>query len=61
MRLTIDDVAYGGDGVAHDPACGTVFVPGAYMGEIVEAGTAEQIFKHPQKELTQKYLSGVFS
>ena len=32
-----------------------------YMGEIVEAGTAEQIFKHPQKELTQKYLSGVFS
>lgn len=37
MRLTIDDVAYGGDGVAHDPACGTVFVPGAYTGEIVEA------------------------
>lgn len=32
-----------------------------YMGEIVEAGPAEQIFKHPQKELTQKYLAGVFS
>ena len=32
-----------------------------YMGEIVEAGPAEQIFKNPQKELTQKYLSGVFS
>lgn len=32
-----------------------------YMGEIIEAGPAEQIFKNPQKELTQKYLSGVFS
>lgn len=32
-----------------------------YLGEIVEAGPSEQIFKHPQKELTQKYLSGVFS
>lgn len=32
-----------------------------YMGEIVEAGPAEQIFKNPQQELTQKYLKGVFS
>lgn len=32
-----------------------------YMGEIIEAGAAEQIFKNPQKELTQKYLTGVFS
>lgn len=32
-----------------------------YMGEIVEAGAAEQIFKNPQQELTQKYLAGVFS
>lgn len=32
-----------------------------YMGEIVEAGPAEQIFKNPQQELTQKYLAGVFS
>lgn len=32
-----------------------------YMGEIIEAGPAEQIFQHPQKELTQKYLTGVFS
>jgi len=32
-----------------------------YMGEIIEAGPAEQLFKHPQKELTQKYLAGVFS
>ena len=30
-----------------------------YMGEII--GPAEQIFKNPQKELTQKYLAGVFS
>ena len=32
-----------------------------YMGEIIEAGPADQIFNNPQKELTQKYLSGVFS
>ena len=32
-----------------------------YMGEIIEAGPAEQIFKNPQKELTQKYLAGVLS
>ena len=32
-----------------------------YMGEIIEAGPADQIFNHPQKELTQKYLAGVFS
>lgn len=32
-----------------------------YMGEIIEIGTAEQVFKNPQKELTQKYLAGVFS
>ena len=32
-----------------------------YMGEIIEAGSAEQNFKNPQKELTQKYLAGVFS
>lgn len=32
-----------------------------YMGEIIEEGPAEEIFKHPQKELTQKYLAGVFS
>lgn len=32
-----------------------------YMGEIVEVGPAEQLFRHPQQELTQKYLAGVFS
>ncbi|MCH5330267.1 MAG: phosphate ABC transporter ATP-binding protein [Alistipes sp.] len=32
-----------------------------YMGQIVEAGDAEQVFKNPQHELTKKYLSGVFS
>lgn len=32
-----------------------------YMGEIIEAGPAGQLFQHPQKELTQKYLAGVFS
>ncbi len=32
-----------------------------YLGEIVEQGSADQVFHHPQHELTQKYLSGAFS
>lgn len=32
-----------------------------YLGEVVETGSANQVFNHPQKELTQKYLSGAFS
>ncbi len=32
-----------------------------YLGEIIETGEAKQVFENPQHELTQKYLSGVFS
>ncbi len=32
-----------------------------YLGEIIEEGSAEEVFKNPKQELTQKYLSGVFS
>ena len=32
-----------------------------YMGRIVEAGPAEQVFHNPQNELTRNYLAGVFS
>lgn len=32
-----------------------------YMGEVIEAGPADQIFKNPQHELTKNYLSGAFS
>lgn len=32
-----------------------------YLGEVVEAGEAKQIFNNPQNELTRQYLSGVFS
>ncbi|MDR0769467.1 MAG: phosphate ABC transporter ATP-binding protein [Dysgonamonadaceae bacterium] len=32
-----------------------------YLGEIIEAGSAEDLFKNPKHELTKKYLSGVFS
>ncbi|MGB9672941.1 MAG: phosphate ABC transporter ATP-binding protein [Anaerolineales bacterium] len=31
-----------------------------YMGEVIEAGPAEQIFNRPQHERTQAYLQGVF-
>jgi phosphate transport system ATP-binding protein len=32
-----------------------------YMGEIVEAGSTEEIFNHPKMLLTKDYLSGSFS
>lgn len=32
-----------------------------YLGEVVEAGPAEKVFKDPQHNLTKKYLSGAFS
>lgn len=31
-----------------------------YLGEVVEAGPAQQVFNHPQQERTQAYLSGQF-
>jgi ABC-type phosphate transport system, ATPase component len=32
-----------------------------YLGEVIETGPADEVFKNPKKELTQKYLSGAFS
>jgi phosphate transport system ATP-binding protein len=32
-----------------------------YMGEIIEAGTTDELFNHPKKRLTKDYLSGNFS
>ena len=32
-----------------------------YLGEIIEAGDAAQVFENPQNELTKKYLAGAFS
>jgi len=32
-----------------------------YLGEVIEAGPAKEIFNNPQNELTQKYLNGAFS
>jgi phosphate transport system ATP-binding protein len=32
-----------------------------YMGEVIEEGSADQIFNHPQNKLTREYLSGSFS
>ena len=32
-----------------------------YMGRIVEAGDAKEVFNNPKNELTKNYLSGVFS
>jgi len=31
-----------------------------YMGEVVEAGVARELFTNPQKERTRQYLEGVF-
>ncbi len=32
-----------------------------YMGEVIEAGEAHEIFNNPKNQLTKKYLSGIFS
>jgi phosphate transport system ATP-binding protein len=32
-----------------------------YLGEVIEAGKAEDIFNNPQKELTKEYLTGFIS
>jgi phosphate transport system ATP-binding protein len=32
-----------------------------YLGEIIEAGPAEEIFSNPKQDLTKEYLSGYFS
>lgn len=32
-----------------------------YLGEIIETGTADEVFNHPSHELTRQYLSGAFS
>ncbi|MFT3751861.1 MAG: phosphate ABC transporter ATP-binding protein [Paludibacter sp.] len=32
-----------------------------YLGEVIEAGPAEEIFNNPKQELTRKYLEGAFS
>lgn len=32
-----------------------------YMGEVIEVGDAQQVFKNPQHQLTKEYLSGAIS
>lgn len=32
-----------------------------YLGEIIEQGTAEQVFENPQNEITKQYLKGTFN
>lgn len=32
-----------------------------YLGEIIEYGTAEQIFEHPQNPITKAYIKGTYS
>ncbi len=32
-----------------------------YLGEVIEQGTAQEVFNNPQKELTKRYLNGAFS
>lgn len=32
-----------------------------YLGEVIETGTAHELFNHPKHELTKQYLSGAFS
>lgn len=50
MRLTIADVGYGGAGVARTEE-GVVFVPGAFVGETVEAGIVARKQRFAQARL----------
>jgi phosphate transport system ATP-binding protein len=31
-----------------------------YLGEMIEYAPTNQIFKNPEKELTERYISGIF-
>jgi len=31
-----------------------------YMGEVVEQGTADELFNNPREEKTRSYLKGLF-
>ena len=37
------------------------YVAFMYMGELIEFGTADQVFNHPKHKLTKEYISGGFS
>src|SRR5664280_856902 len=37
------------------------YVAFMYMGELIEFGTAEQVFNHPREKLTKEYIDGGFS
>jgi phosphate transport system ATP-binding protein len=32
-----------------------------YMGQLIEFGTADQVFNHPKEKLTKEYIEGGFS
>ncbi len=37
------------------------YVAFMYMGELIEFGTADELFNHPKHQLTKEYISGGFS
>jgi phosphate transport system ATP-binding protein len=37
------------------------YVTFIYRGELIEFGTADQLFIHPNHQLTQEYIRGGFS
>jgi phosphate transport system ATP-binding protein len=37
------------------------YVAFMYLGELIEFGTVDQVFNHPQQQLTKDYISGSFS
>ena len=37
------------------------YVAFMYMGQLIEFGTADQVFNHPQEALTKQYIEGAFS
>jgi phosphate transport system ATP-binding protein len=37
------------------------YVAFMYLGQLIEFGTAEQVFNHPKEKLTKEYIDGGFS
>ena len=37
------------------------YVAFMYMGQLIEFGTADQVFNHPREKLTKEYIDGGFS
>lgn len=60
VRLSIDRMAHGGEGIATGPDGRVVFVRGAYPGDVVSAQITEVKKKFARAELTEVLTAGAY-